>query len=95
MSERTQQIDYFIVAQVRVRFQPSHSKRHKTGCTEATLQRVMLRKRFLHQMQLVALGQAFDGTDSATIRLYSEYKASPYRFAIDKLRTRHPKCPMR
>src|SRR6516162_2805905 len=43
--------------------------------TEAALQRVVFVKRLLHRVQLVAIGEAFDGDQLDTVRLHGKHDA--------------------
>ena len=77
-------VDKLVIADVRLAFQHAGDQHEKARRAEAALQAVMLHEGALQRVELVAVGQAFDGADLFAVGLYREHQARAHRLAIDQ-----------
>ena len=72
-----------VVADIGLALEHADSEHQEAGRAEAALQAVVVHKGLLHRMQLIAIGQAFDGPDLFTVRLHGEHQAGAYWLTVD------------
>src|SRR5258706_12120636 len=62
-----------LISRMGIAVQQIHHRDDHTGCAETTLQAVLLTKGILYRMQITIGGDAFNGSNTATICLYCQY----------------------
>ena len=75
-----------LVADVGLALEHAGRQHQKARRAEAALQSVVLDERLLQRVQLVAVRQALDGADLASLGLHREHQARAHRFAVDQHR---------
>ena len=71
-----------ILVDIRIALDQRNRRHHHAWCTETALQAVVLAKRFLHRMHLVAIGEALDGADFGAVAFPRENGATLDGFVV-------------